>query len=88
MMTKQTHFEINDSGSWSVACRFDEAGDEFADAMLAIVLNAAKEMAMALTWRTEHPRPLTLRMSIREETVLMHWTPGDGWRDAVTGEPA
>lgn len=83
MMSKPVRLEINDSGSWRVICRFDAADDERANA----ILDAAERLAQALVWTDLRPK-LALRVSIDATNVLMRWSAREGWRDALTGEPA
>jgi hypothetical protein len=85
-LKKPVRLELNNSGSWKVLGRFDAADDE----QCALVLDAAEDLVKTLHNSEDTKRCPTLRVSIDDnlQQVLLRWDIENGWRDAVTGEPA
>lgn len=83
---KPCRLEFNNSGAWKLLGRFDAADD----AQTSLVLDAAEALVKALHNSDNPKRCPTLRVSIDGALpqTLLRWDITNGWRDAVTGEPA
>lgn len=86
---KPCRLEFNNSGAWKVLGRFDAADEE----QTSLVLDAAETLIQTLH-NSEDPKHCpTLRVSMAHpvdtvDMVLLRWSITNGWRDALTGEPA
>lgn len=85
-MKKPVRLEFNNSGAWKVLGRFDADDEDQA----SLVMDAAEDLVKTLHNGGETRRCPTLRVSIDDAmgAVLLRWDIENGWRDALTGEPA
>lgn len=83
---KPVRLEFRIRTKWQTLGCFDSADDEHA----SLVLDAAEELMRTLNNIKADALCTQMRVVIDDAlaTELMHWTNADGWRDAITGEPA
>lgn len=76
-MSKPLRMQFNQKGAWRNALDFDCSDPDKAGE----VMHLSAQLA-ALTNATAR-----IVMTDGSQTVVAHWSPGAGWRDAVTGNP-